>query len=98
MTKKNRIFAIILAVAIIFVMLFSGLFLVAQTHHECTSKHCSVCYQLSVCHNLLKTVFSAVIAVLFLAALICVARCVAAAFVQECIQPTLITLKVKLSN
>lgn len=98
MEKRNRRLAFLLALAACFIVLFSGLYIAAETNHDCIGEDCPVCYQISVCENTLETLGYAVVAILAAAGLTFV--------VAECpAQPktslgssTLITLKVKLSN
>lgn len=98
MNKKTRTVALMLALIVGLVMLFSSVFIAVESHHECDDNRCATCYQIEVCKNVLKTLaeavlFSAVIAglthyfVVYLQALTSGKRI-----------ESLVTLKVKLSN
>ena len=98
MKKKNRIIAILLAVMVLFVMLYSALFIVAHAEHDCVGENCPICYQISVCQNALKSlslvVCAAAFAVVFTYTL-CRGIFACTDYVQSY---TLVSLKVKLSD
>lgn len=97
MTTKKRILAGIIAVAVVFVMLFSAAFIVHEADHDCIGDGCPTCYQISVCISTLKMLSYAVVAV----AVAAVLRHFAC--VQPIIRPicllkiTLVARKVKLT-
>ena len=98
MKKKNRIIAILLAVMVLFVMLYSALFIVAEVGHDCTGENCPVCYQINVCQNTLKNLSFVVCAVVFSIAfthILCRNTFVCTVSVQD---NSLVALKVKLSD
>lgn len=41
--KRQRTAALIICVAIMFVMLFSATFIVKEANHDCEGSHCSIC-------------------------------------------------------
>lgn len=98
MNKSIRRSALFLAVAMLFLSLFSFIFIAAESEHDCTGEHCSVCCQIRDCENTLKT--AAVTAAAVFALLVC--RCGDYSlsplpfFGEICATP--ITLKVKLSD
>ena len=98
MKKKNRIIAILLAVMVLFVMLYSALFIVSHAEHDCVGENCPICYQISVCQNALKNLSLAVSAVAFAAAFtytLCRSISACAAVIPSY---TLVSLKVKLTD
>lgn len=69
MEKKKRIAALLLAVTVLLVMLYSALFIAAEADHDCVGENCPICYQINVCQNALKNLSLAVCAAVFAAAL-----------------------------
>lgn len=97
MAKRDRIFALLLALIVCSVVLLSSIFIIVEANHDCTGDQCPICCQMESCVNALR-------------ALSCVSL-VAAAVVLGCsfiaVLPcytgirqveSLVTLKVKLSN
>lgn len=98
MTKKIRSIALIVAFAVLFVMLCSTLYIVAEADHDCTGENCPICYQISVCQNTLKNLSFAVCTAVFAAAFT-YTLCQSVSARTESIQSdTLVSLKVKLSD
>ena len=67
--KSKRITAWIALVAVVFVMLFSVLYISYHADHECTGADCPVCAVMEQCGNNIKnigTIIVAVAAVFFL--------------------------------
>ena len=98
MEKKKRIAALLLAVTILFVMLYSALFIAAEADHDCVGENCPICYQINVCQNTLKNLSLAVSAAAFAAAFtytLCRGISVCTDYAQSY---TLVSLKVKLSD
>lgn len=103
--KRNRIAALLLAVTILVIMLYSAFFVAAEADHDCVGEGCPICYQVDACQNTLKSLS---LAVCVTAVAVCVTA-VAVAFTYilcRCIslctdyaqRDTLVSLKVKLSN
>ena len=61
MTKK-RIMAVILAALVLIVMVSSSLYIAEHADHDCTGEDCSICQQIYLCTQTLKTLSLAVIA------------------------------------
>lgn len=98
MEKKKRIAALLLAVTVLFVMLYSALFIAAETDHDCVGENCPICYQINVCQNTLKNLSLAVCAAAFAAAFtytLCRSISACTDYAQSF---TLVSLKVKLSD
>ena len=98
MTKKKRIISLIVAVAVIFVMLYSALFIVSHAEHDCVGENCPICYQISVCENTLKNLSLAVCAVAFAAAFTYTLCRSISACADVTPSYTLVSLKVKLTD
>ena len=98
MTKKTRLFALIVAVMFFAVILFSTAFVVAEADHDCTGDHCAICHQIAICQNTLKQLsLGAQVAALADALTYTLLRTVLPISNLHTLT-TLITLKVKLSN
>lgn len=98
MKKQNRKIALLLALAVCFVMLFSAFYIAAQADHDCIGEDCPICYQISICENTLKTLGFVAAAAVLSAALIYLCFTFTKQQENTLRQATLITLKVKLSN
>lgn len=98
MEKKKRIAALVLAVTVLFVILYSALFIAAEADHDCVGENCPICYQINVCQNTLKNLSLAVCAAASAAAFI-YTLCRVISVCTDCAQSyTLVSLKVKLSD
>ena len=98
MEKKKRSAALLLAVTVLFVMLYSALFIAAEADHDCVGENCPICYQINVCQNTLKNLSLAVSAAAFAAAFT-YTLCRGISVCTDCVQSyTLVSLKVKLSD
>ena len=98
MEKKKRIAALFLAVTVLFVMLYSALFIAAEADHDCVGENCPICYQINVCQNTLKNLSLAVSAAAFAAAFT-YTLCREFLTCADCIhRNSLVALKVKLSD
>ena len=58
--KRNRIAALLLAVTILVIMLYSAFFVAAEADHDCVGEGCPICYQIDACQNTLKSLSLAV--------------------------------------
>ncbi len=96
MTKRIRAISAVTAITVVFVLLFSILYIAVEADHDCTGENCPICEQIAICQQRLKQVSSgtAVIAFgLFAFFTLCVVQSSYTALQRLC---TLITLKVKL--
>lgn len=98
MGKRNRRFALLLALAVFFVILFSVFYIAAETDHDCIGDNCPICYQISVCENTLKSLGCGVVTIVIAIALTFSVATILCKPKTHLRQSTLITLKVKLSN
>ena len=98
MEKKKKVIAVFLTVALLFVMLYSALFIAAEADHDCVGENCPICYQINVCQNALKNLSLAVCAAAFAAAFT-YTLCRELLTCADCIhRNSLVALKVKLSD
>ena len=58
--KRNRIAALLFAVTILVIMLYSAFFVAAEADHDCVGEGCLICYQVDACQNTLKSLSLAV--------------------------------------
>lgn len=89
--KRNRIAALLLAVTILVIMLYSAFFVAAEADHDCVGEGCPICYQIDACQNTLKSLSLAVAFTYILCR--CISLCT-----DYAQRDTLVSLKVKLSN
>ena len=68
MEKKKRVLAALFAVSVLFVILYSALFIAAHADHDCVGDDCPICYQINICQSTLKNLSFAVSAVALAAA------------------------------
>ena len=98
MEKKKRIAALFLAMTVLFVVIYSALFIAVEADHDCVGENCPICYQINVCQNALKNLSLAVSAAGF-AAVFTYTLCRGISVCTDCVQSyTLVSLKVKLSD
>ena len=98
MEKKKRIAALVLAVTVLFVTLYSALFIAAETDHDCVGENCPICYQINVCKNTLKNLSLAVSAAALAAALPYTLCRIIPSCTEVARTFTLVSLKVKLTD
>ena len=96
--KRTRIAALLLAVAVLVITLYSALFVAAEADHDCVGEGCPICYQVEACKITLKSLSLAVcvtaVAVAFTYTLCrCISLCT-----DYAQRDTLVSLKVKFSN
>ncbi len=98
MKSNKRIFITLLCMAVLFAMAFSAFYIVAESGHDCTGEHCAICHQIELCENLLRSLALAVNIV---------GACVVGKFLCGYCRtkrngitaaPTLVALRVKLSD
>lgn len=98
MTKKMRSIALLVSFVVLFVMLCSAFYIVAEADHDCTGENCPICYQISVCQNTLKDLSFAVCTAAFGAAFTYTLCQSVSARTEDSQSNTLVSLKVKLSD
>lgn len=59
--NRNRAMAILLSTLLFLSVLVSTLFIVKELDHECVGENCPICYQISMCVDILKTITGAAI-------------------------------------
>ena len=96
--KMNKALAGIMATMILLVMLFSAIFIVSHTDHDCTDEDCPICACLQQCENILhgasdgsQFTASGFIPVVLIAGFILVSYCIV-------ISDTPVLAKVRMNN
>lgn len=97
MTKK-RIMAVILAALVLIVMVSSSLYIAEHSDHDCTGEDCSICQQIYLCTQTLKTLSLAVIAAAVFYAFSALLSITIRQVETACVPHTPVSLKVKLTN
>ncbi len=97
MTKK-RIMAVILAALVLIVMVSSSLYIAEHADHDCTGEDCSICQQIYLCTQTLKTLSLAVIAAAVFYAFSALLSITIRQVETACVPHTPVSLKVKLTN
>ena len=98
MTKKKRAFAALLALALLFVLLSSACYIALESGHDCIGDDCPVCCRIGFCKLVLKTVGRAAVTGVAVASAGAVVCALTHFIVKTGNRPSLITLKVKLSD
>lgn len=97
MTKK-RIMAAILTALVLIVMVSSSLYIAEHADHDCTGEDCSICQQIYLCTQTLKTLSLAVIAAAVFYAFSALLSITIRQVETACVPHTPVSLKVKLTN
>ena len=98
MTKARRILTGLLIAAMILVMVCAVFFVAVSAQHQCLHENCRICAMLGVCEQVLRRL-PVLAAVLILCALLWHTTAVVVVHCAELLRlPTLIVLKVKLSD
>lgn len=98
MTNKKRAVAFLTVAAFVLVMLFSVVYIAAESDHDCVGSDCQICYQISVCQHTLRSILLIACSVLSTAAIVCVLCRWVSRAADSSIFCTLVSLKVKLSD
>ena len=98
MTKRNRLIASVLTLTVIFVMLFSVCFIIAEADHDCVGEDCPICYQINICENTLRSIGFVSATVIFASFLDLFAIAMPVLSKKQAYNTSLVSLKVKLSN
>jgi len=98
MTKKNRIIALGLAIAVFFAMMLSVCIITHNTDHDCPGTDCQVCQQMESARQSLENLMSGMLATAAALALIYTFYQFVCFFAQHLLLGTLVALKVKLLN
>lgn len=98
MCKNKKVLALILSLAIVFVLLFSVFYIAKEAHHTCVGDNCPICQEIEVCLQALNNIGSALIIIL---SVLVISHCLVnsvTAISNENVLNTLVNLKVKLTN
>lgn len=98
MSKKNKIMALILAIAVLLTMMLSVVVITHEANHDCVGSDCQVCQCIHSVKESLRTIFAGASALAFANALTYVSYTFIYCFAQCLSQSTLVTLKVELLN
>ena len=98
MTKKLCFMTRLLAAVLAVVMLSSAVYLAVEADHDCSGEDCAICHQIGVCENLLKSLGLAGAAAAISAAFTYTMCKAILPCAETTDTPTLVALKVKLSN
>ncbi len=98
MKSNKRIFRTLLCIAVLFAVAFSAIYIVAESGHDCTGEHCAICHQIELCKNLLRslTIAAGAAGACVVGKTLC--RYCRARHNDRIVVPTLISLRVKLSD
>ena len=95
--KKNRsVYAGVLCGVLVAALILSGLFVTTHLDHDCTGKNCSVCAMIFSCEQLIRSL--TVVIALLVAAVEGAVRYALHTGNMQAPAPTLVALKVKLSD
>ncbi|MDR1628657.1 MAG: hypothetical protein LBS36_00360 [Oscillospiraceae bacterium] len=98
MKKRTRVAALLLCALLCFAMTVSVAFIAAESGHACEGEHCHVCVELRACLSFIKSLsFIAAVVAALLSARYVIDPIIRRA-VLDSAGPTLVSLKVKLSN
>lgn len=64
MNADRKRFAGIMGILMLFFILFSSVYMIAEADHECTGDHCPVCVCIEQCENMLYQIGTGVITVI----------------------------------
>lgn len=98
MTKKRRIAAMAMCLALLFAMFFSTAYIIRETNHNCTGENCPICHEIQICQQILNTVGTAVLGAAVFSFMPVFLITLTSAHRREAAAVTLISLKVKLSD
>lgn len=98
-TKKQRMTALLVCIAIVFVTFFSVFFIAIEANHDCTGEDCPICVCIHTAENTLKeignslagvvaVIIAPVVLLLFFKGILLSSFC----------HPTLVSIKVRLNN
>lgn len=96
MTKKNKILALVLAIAVFFAMVLSEGIIKHDVEHECIGSGCQVCQEMESVRQSLKTLASGILAIAIAFALTYTSNHFICCFAQPLLQGSLVALKVEL--
>ncbi|MCR5666142.1 MAG: AraC family transcriptional regulator [Eubacterium sp.] len=96
--KKNRILAWMAAMAIVFVMLFSVLYIVEHAQHHCTGENCPICERMQQCMQNVKQLGTAAVIVVAVMAVSYMIEETAEHVAQPVVDHSLISQKVRMDN
>ncbi len=98
MSRQKRMIALLLTAILSFLVMLSVSYVAENADHSCSDRsHCPVCYQIDVSNHVLKKLIPVAVFLAAVSFLYVVIRMVLVC-VERCSMPTLVSMKVKLSN
>ncbi len=97
-SNKNRILALVAALAIIFLVLFSTSITVEHHTHVCTDHHCPICYVIAQAQENLNNIGAGLALTAFAVALVFAAADAYSLNIEEPVQATLVSQKVRIDS
>lgn len=98
MVQKNKLVALVLAIAVFFAMMLSANMIAHEENHDCAGNDCQICQQMESLFQNLKLLTSAVLAIAFALALTYTSYRFVCCRVQPLLRGTLVALKIELLN
>ncbi len=98
MTKKTRVIALVLALAVAAVIVCCSSFLILKAEHDCAGSCCMRCCQLLACENMLGGVSLAAAVFALVFAAVCARLVCPALRIADARTASLVGLKVKISD
>ena len=96
MTKKNKMVALFLAIAVFLVMVLSVSLITHNADHECIGSNCSICHTMESARQSLKTLASGILAIAIALAPTYASYLFTCCLAQLLTQGSLVALKVEL--
>lgn len=96
--KLNKVLAVVVMFATVFVLLFSAMFLVEHAHHHCEGDECPICMVMAQCSKNIKTLSSAIIFVSVGLLTIAPLRNIRTSLVTDFFNNSLVFQKVRMNN
>jgi len=94
----RRVLAAILAVVLVFVVLFSTIYIVKEHHHECHGAECPICHNILRCVQFLNQISTGLIHLSISVATVMIISVILPRGDENFSRPTLVSNKVRLDN
>lgn len=95
--RLNRKISVLLAFLLIFVMLFTSAFIIAEADHHCCGEDCHICALILICEQMLKRL-SLFVMFATLIAVSVIGFCLIRIYFSRCVNTTLVALSVKITG
>lgn len=94
MSKINRIKVSIISFIMIVAIIVSVLFIMSESHHDCSGETCQICYNICFCKNIMQALYVLILSII---TLIYAQKTININILDIRFSETLIMLKVKLT-